>query len=150
MTQRGVTLMEVLMVIGIIATLSVLSFVAFRNLNSTRALEGEAGRVAGELQKARALTLSSKNQAQFGLHVQASQVTLFQGVVFVAGSSTNTVTGLNPLITISSISLAGGGSDVVFNRLSGKTAENGTITLSRTGGASKTITIYSTGLVEMQ
>ena len=147
---RGVTLIEVVLVVAIMAVLAALSFSALRMLNATRALEGEAARVAAELQKARSLTISSKNNAQFGVHIQSSQVTLFQGTTFVVGSSTNSVLGINPLITISAISLAGGGSDVIFQRLTGKTAYGGTLTLSRRGSSAiKTITIYATGLVEV-
>ena len=149
--SRGFTLVEILIVIAIIATLSGLSFSAFHNLNASRALEREAGRVVAELQKARSLTISSKNNAQFGVHVQSSQVTLFQGTTFIAGSSTNSVTSINPLVTISSISLQGGVSDVIFQRITGKTSGSGTLVVSRIGtSAIKTITIYATGLIDVQ
>jgi len=48
-------------------------------------------------------------------------------------------------------SLAGGGNDVIFNRLSGETGQSGTITVysSATGGT-KIVTIYKTGVVQFQ
>jgi len=56
---------------------------------------------------------------------------------------------LNASDAVFNITLAGGGSDVIFNRLTGETSQNGVITLSSPSTAQiKTVTVYKTGVVE--
>ncbi|MEK7133665.1 MAG: prepilin-type N-terminal cleavage/methylation domain-containing protein [Patescibacteria group bacterium] len=150
--SAGVTLMELLMVIAILLVLFALTTRTFQGVNSGKAIDTEALRIVTELNEARSLTLSSKYAKPFGVHFDSSSVTLFEGATYSAGSATNTTALLNSLVQVSSIDLAGGGSDVVFQRLTGKTAHSGTITLSLLSNAStsKIITIYATGLVDAQ
>ncbi len=148
--RAGVTLVELLMVVAILFVLFAVTTRTFQGVNSGKALDTEALHIISELNEARSLTLSSKYANPFGIHFASSSVTLFQGATYDAGSATNTVTLLNSLVHVSSIDLAGGGSDVVFQRLTGKTVHSGSITLSLISSAStsKTIMIYTTGLVD--
>ena len=125
--RHGVTLIELLVVIGILLLLYSIMVSALRTTNASAALDTETLKVSMELKESRSLTLSSKNANQFGVHLASSSVTIFEGALFVAGSATNTVMLLNPQTQISSIALSGGGSDVVFERLTGKTSTGGTI-----------------------
>lgn len=149
--QSGMTMIELLVALGILSFLFMMTTKTFQTANSGEALDTNALKVSAELNEARSLTLSSKNADQFGVHFATSSITLFEGTSFVSGSATNTVSTLNPLVQISSITLSGGGSDVIFQRLTGKTSQSGTITLSLIGSPSstKTITIYATGIVQM-
>ncbi len=121
-------------------------------MNSSKALDTEALRIVSELNMARSLTLSSMYAAQFGIRLASSSVTLFQGASYNAASATNTTSLLNSRVRISNINLSGGGLDVVFQRLTGKTSQSGDVTISLISNASssKTITIYATGLVEIR
>ena len=150
--RHGVTLIELLVVIGILLLLYSIMVSALRTTNASAALDTETLKVSMELKESRSLTLSSKNANQFGVHLASSSVTIFEGALFVAGSATNTVMLLNPQTQISSIALSGGGSDVVFERLTGKTSTGGTIRISLTADPSKTktITVYPTGVTEIQ
>jgi prepilin-type N-terminal cleavage/methylation domain-containing protein len=150
--QRGLSVVELLVVIGILSLLSVLTFETFNKLNSTKAIETDALRILLELQEARSLTVSSKNADQYGVHFASSSITLFEGASFVSGSSTNITSKLNRAVIISSTTLSGGGLDVIFQRLTGETSQSGTVTLSlvASSSVSKTITIYKTGLAEIQ
>ena len=151
-SARGASLVELLIVIGVIALLSATSYVTYKNMNVSKALDTDTLHVLAELQQARSLTLSSKNADVYGVHFAASDVTLFQGATYAAGAGTNIVTSLNSAVTISSTTLAGGGSDVIFQRLTGETAQSGTVTLSLVASSSvkKTIQIYGTGIVDVQ
>ncbi len=151
-TSTGVTLVELLVTIGILLILSAVTIRTFHAMNSSKALDTEALRIVSELNEARSLTLSSKYADRYGVHFASSSVTLFQGATYIAGSATNTTALLNSLTHISSINLAGGGSDVVFQRLTGKTTHSGSVTISLLSDAStsKTVTIYATGLVEIR
>ncbi len=96
------------------------------------------------------MTLASKNANQFGVHLESSQVTLFEGNTFVPGNSSNVVNLLNKRVNINSINLAGGGVDVIFQRLTGETVQSGTVTMALVASTTrtKTVTIYGTGLFQ--
>lgn len=144
--------MELLISTAILLLLAALTYQAFQSTNSHKALDTGALKVLTELRNARSLTLSSKHAQPWGVHIASSSVTLFQGGVYDAATTTNVVTALNSFVTISSTILAGGGSDVIFERLTGETAHFGTITLSLIASSTmkRTITVYETGVVEMQ
>src|SRR5262245_7888733 len=125
--RRGITLTEILLVTAIMLVLLVLTIETFNRLGATRALDTNTQAIVLELEKARSLTLASKNEAQFGVHIASTSVTLFQGSSYSAGASSNVEVFFNPAVSISGAALAGGGSDVVFQRLTGKTANSGTI-----------------------
>ena len=150
--DRGVSLVELLVVIAILAILSVMTFQTFLKLNSTKAIETDAFRVLLELQEARSLTVSSKNAHQYGVHFATTSVTLFEGASFDSASSTNVTTALNSAVVVASTTFTGAGVDVIFQRLTGETSESGTVTLSLVAASStsKTITIYKTGVAELQ
>jgi len=150
--DSGVTIIELLVVIAILSFLFTITTGSFRSANSSEALDTDTQRISSELKEARSLTLSSKNADTFGVHLASSSITLFEGAAFVAGGAENATMPLNPLVRISSIALSGGGSDVVFQRLSGKTSQSGTVTVSLIADPSrtKTITVYATGISETQ
>lgn len=150
MRSLGFTLLETVMVIAIVTLLLAFSLTAFRNLGDNEALGKDAALVTAILAQARSLALSSKNNDQFGVHLTSSSVTLFEGTSYVAGASTNRTDSLNSRVTITAISLSGGGSDIIFRQLTGDTTNSGTVTLSQVGDATKTrsVTIYKTGLIE--
>ncbi len=143
--------MELVVVIGILALLSLITFQLFRTFTSAESLMKDARQVISELNKAQSLTLSSKDADQYGVHLETSRITLFKGSSYISTSTSNISTTLSPLVRISPISLAGGGSDVIFQRLTGETTQTGTITLSLVSSASttKSITIYATGVSEI-
>ncbi len=144
--------MEIVVVIAIMVLLAVLTIESFSKIGAVRSLDTNTQQIALELEKARSLTLASQNDAQYGVHLASTSVTLFEGATYNAGSASTTVTYLNPSVTISSLSLTGGNTDIVFSRLTGKTAVSGTITVSISGklSSSKTLVVYPTGVVEIQ
>ena len=101
------------------------------------------------LRLARSQTLASKNATQYGVHFSPSGITLFSGSSYVASASTNVVFLLHPGDTISSIAISSGGEDIIFDRLTGATADAGTVTVSSPDSSlSKSVTIYGTGLIQ--
>ena len=150
----GITLVEVLVSISIsvfILAGAVGTYIFFKNIRNTEALNNAGNIAKFRLEEARSLTLSSKDSSVYGVHFETSAVVLFKGNTYVAGASTNDVSSLGPYATIST-SLNGGGSDVVFSRLTGETTQNGTITAAEVADPTKTITITlsQTGFVSLQ
>src|SRR3989344_5084489 len=151
-TSRGFSLVETLVVIGIIAILAALTLQTYVSVNVSKALDTDALRVIAEIGQARSLTVGSKNDTEWGVHIASSSVTLFEGDTYDPGASSNIVSPLNSVVQVSSISLKGGATDIVFERLTGNTTSTGTIALSYVGSStvSRVITIYGTGVADVQ
>lgn len=146
---RGFTVLEVVISLAIVVVLATVIVSVFSAFNRAQSLDGATEVVVSLVQEARTLTLASREGMVYGIHFATTSVTLFAGSVYTEGASENDVYELSDAIEISAITLSGGGSDVVFERLSGKTDESGTVTLSAVAdpNRSRTITIDPTGLV---
>jgi len=145
----GFTLIELLIVMAITGILGTFVIMAYANLNSSQALGKDTALVSSLLNQARVLTLSSKNDTQYGVHFEAGSVTRFAGASYSALDPANTSFPLNSQVAVST-NLAGGATDVVFERLTGKTLQSGTVTLYLPLNASSTrsLTIFATGLIQ--
>ena len=150
-TEFGFTLVEMLVVVAVVATVAALGFSAFYSTNVAQALEKDTARVVASIERARSLTLSSSAHRQYGVHVEANKVTIFPGASYSSGNVENQLELLTTPVNISSYALSGGGSDIVFDRLTGKTNNAGTITVSLISSSTvlHIITVRSTGLVEV-
>src|SRR3989344_4820059 len=151
-SARGVSLVETLVVIGILAIMAALTFETYVSVDVNKALDTDAERIVAELSHARSLTIGSKNSTPWGVHIASTSVTLFAGDTYVEGENGNVVSSLHPKVEVSSISLDGGAVSIVFQRLAGDTTTTGTITLSSVASSSiaRTITIYGTGMADVQ
>jgi len=141
---------EVLVVLAIGAIITVIVVGAFSKATGRQALDKETVVIVSLLEHARGLTLSAKNASVYGVHFETTKAVLFTGPTYSAGASSNVIEPVHSLLQISAISLAGGGSDVIFNRLVGDTAQSGTVTVSLTASStqSKIVTIFSTGIAQ--
>ena len=149
-STTGFSVAELLVVIAVIAILAALSASSFVNLNKTEAVDKTALLAISALDEARSLTLASKNSSQYGVHFEDSKIVLFTGATYSSGDSSNQVNLLNSVVRTSAINLTGGGNEVIFNRLTGATGENGSVTFSFRSDSTvtKTVTIYTTGAAE--
>lgn len=146
--QRGVTLIEIVIVIAIFAAFSGAVFIAYKRFNSYHSLDKSRDELVSLLEEARTLTLSSKENSQYGVHIDATEAILFTGDTFMPGAIENVAISYGQTVTATA-TLAGGGANVIFERLSGRTANEGNITLSSASATTtKSIIIYPSGLVE--
>lgn len=145
----GLSLIEV--VIGIVIVIILATIVAqkFSSFRQGQALSNSVDEVIAIINEARSRTLSGENGQPYGVHLQSDRAVLFAGTTYVANNSTNKAVVLDSAITISSISLQGGGSDVVFNQITGDTNQYGTLIVkqSSTTLGQKTLTITKPGIV---
>lgn len=150
--NSGFSLIEILVVMAVLAGLSTIALQSLRSMNANTALETDSLRVLSELEHARSRTLASEDDSQYGLRFENSRIILFKGATYNELSPDNIVTQLNRLIRIASTTLAGGGSNIIFDRITGKTAQNGSVRLSLIADdtASSTIRIDETGVADIQ
>jgi prepilin-type N-terminal cleavage/methylation domain-containing protein len=144
MSSRAFTLIELLVVIAIISILSMVTLGGFSSIANQYALSGAHGQVLSALEEARARALASIND------FSANAITLFPGTTYSATDPNNRVTTLSGRATISGITLAGGGSTVVFSKATGATVHSGTIVVSQVSDASRSrsVSIATSGRIE--
>ena len=148
---RGFTLLELLIVVSVLLVLVSIVVSPFSSFRNRSLLNIEVENITTLINNARSKTLSSYNDSEYGVHFEANRVVFFKGTSFVEPDVNNIEIVFNTAIYISDISLVGGGSNLVFNRLTGKTDENGTITVALTSASTtnNVISIYATGSTEI-
>lgn len=123
-SKRGFTILEIMVVIAVIGILSVIGLVTFTSSRDTRQLTATAQNILGVLRSAQAKTLAGEGGTAWGVHLSDSRFVLFQGVDF--GSAVYTENYDIPAgLAIGNINLAGGATDIIFNRVDGGTNQYG-------------------------
>ena len=148
----GFSLIEMIAVVAIGAVLVAIIVVSFSSFRNSKTVDISANQVLSVINEARVKSVSSEDYSRFGVRFEANRVALFKGDVFTEPNSSNIETFLSPLAEISDISLNGGGADIVFQKLTGKTGNNGSlrVRLKSDNGKYKTISVKSTGIANIQ
>ena len=144
--EKGFTLVELLVVITIVGVLGGIAAVSFNTSRNVRDLQTSAQNTLSVIRLAQSKTLAGENDSAWGVRLESSQITLFAGDTF-AGATFTQVYALPPSIEITGIALNGGGSDVVFKRITGQTDQNGTfvVDVAASPGTSFPVTIDISG-----
>lgn len=146
--NSGVTYLEVIIVIAIVVILSTVVLSSFTSSKRKNNLSGATLDAIALVRQAQSKTLFSENSSQYGVHLQTDKLVLFIGTSYNSSASSNINLVLSTNFSVGSISLGGGGSDVIFTRLTGETTNYGTFNILYGGGTpSATITITQTGFV---
>lgn len=148
-TQKGFTMIELVVVLAVMVLLMAVIMTPFRTFRNSKALDTTSEETLALLSEARGNTLSAKDGYQYGVHFEAAQMVLFRGASYSNGDTVNNkVVTLDNALELTAITLAGGGSDVLFDKLTGKTSMPGSIVIRVKSDTSKlrTITIGGTGI----
>jgi len=152
--DEGFTLIEFIIVIGISTILVGMSFGVFTTFSKRSNVDVEARNIESVLNLSRNRTLASDGEQVYGVHLDSSagEYILFPGSVYSASDPENENFKISSQVSISSIDIQGGGSDIVFSRLYGATSQYGSIILERQGDSSRTqaICIDPSGSIEVR
>jgi type II secretory pathway pseudopilin PulG len=149
--NKGISLLEVIIAFGVIGILAAIIVPNLSQFHKQQVLQDTSENIISLLNEARNNTISSKNSSSYGVRFQADKAILFAGLSY-SDSPTNKQINLDSSVTIpgsGGINLNGGGSDVIFDRITGDTAEYGTIVIRLASDASKqkTVTISKIGVI---
>ncbi len=150
--HRAFTLMEILVVVGLMMLISGISIAVLSSLLSKQRVEKDAESAYSYLQSARNQTLVGEAGSQYGVAFATTTITLFKGTSYTQGDpNVVTFTFLNNSV-FQNVRLTGGATQVYFNKLSGKPSATGTIeVVSKNDPALKeVIIIHASGLTEVQ
>ena len=149
--MRGYTLVEMLIVLAAIGLLVSMVALSYRTFGQRVDLQTTAQRIVVALDGVRERTLGSENDSAYGIHFETDRYVEFTGTTYNPGASDNIVREIDGRFAISSINLPGG-PNVVFDRVTGHTANSGTLTVQTVASpiSSRTISIQPLGQADIQ
>lgn len=150
--NSGFTLIELLVTIGILVLVMGMIMPNFNFFQNQSALDATAQEIISALKLAKNKTLASENRTSFGVYFDNNKYTIFEGAAYDPASPANDSRIINPSLKIANINLGGGGNAVVFERLSGNTANYGTIKIEQASDSTKNKSIFidPAGLISLE
>jgi prepilin-type N-terminal cleavage/methylation domain-containing protein len=148
----GFSIVETLIALAILAILAGILIGSFGGFRRRSVVDASAQNIASLLREARAFTLASRDNASWGVHFESSNATLFKAPIFSLGAADNKRIILDGAVSLATTSITGGGSDIIFHKLSGRTSNAGTTTILRIDDPTITrvVTVSVTGVIAVQ
>ena len=153
MNKSGFTLIELVAVIVIFVILGAAAIFGLRLFQNKNRVDAAAQEIVAALRLAQNKTLASEGNSSYGVHFESDRFILFSGTSYIAGAPGNSEHLLDSWLVISGINLNSSGiTAVVFERLTGNTANAGSITVSLANDALEYETIYidGSGVITLQ
>ena len=149
--EKGFTLIEVIIAMAVAVAVGSIAFVGYRSMSAGSELKTAAFKAVDILNLARQRTLASLAASNYGVHFEQGQFILFKGVIYDPLDPDNIFYPLTDSLEISEIVLNGGGSEVVFDRITGETANTGTVKIQVQNDSSrfKTVEVLSSGRADV-
>lgn len=147
--MKGLTALEIIVSIAILGIAAAMLVSVLSGFRSAGYLVDTETHIIGLFRDARSKTLASRDNMPYGVHFEETKAALFSGSTYGAPGTTIETYMVPVGVRIASISLANGGSNIIFARLSGTPSTSGTITfqLKSNPASSKIITILATGAI---
>jgi len=153
--KRGFTLIELIVVFGIILAISVVSFSILANRKTSTDLTATTQQVVGLLRQAQSDAMAQEGDVPLGVHFSnATNTTPFYALFTTSYSTTTTVGGpyqLPPTVAYRTTTLASGATlDIIFSPISGFSSVSTSIGFympKQSTAFSSTISVASSGSV---
>lgn len=136
--------------VGIITILAGISIPVSNIFISRNELGSEALKITDALRRARAQSMYAVEDSAWGVHFTSADYTIFRGSAYSPSDAFNNTFTLPGILTISGITINGGGSDIIFNRITGTSSTFGTTTIQNDSSESRTIVVNSGGAINLQ
>ncbi len=147
--MKGYTLIEVIIVVGVLAIMTGLASLSLVSFGQAGDIETAQTMVLGALKEAQANSEAQIDDKLWGVHLETGRVVIFadSGSGYAANAKENSVRVL-PNKTNLSWNLTDGGDSLEFSIRSGKPINPGMITLSGTAAKTQELTINAQGMIE--
>jgi len=143
---QGFSLIELVLIVAIIGVLIAVLVPSLVQFRAQQALQHSTNAVVGVLDDARSKTLASINNTSHSVYLTSTSTTLITGTTYDSNAPTNQVYTLDPSVTLS-WNLQGAGALISFDRLKGTINQYGTITITSSSGATRTVTVTLLGSI---
>lgn len=141
-SQKGFTLIEVLLVVSMIAIVAGFSSVVYNHYQQSNQLTLSVEILSQALYTAQLNSKSAKNDSVWGVKIQSEDIVVFQGQDFETRDTSNDMIFDIPVVITKS-----GLEEIVFEKFSGDPQSTGEIFLSNSQ-KSETVRVNSFGLIE--
>lgn len=146
---RGFTLLEIVIVIFILGSLAAVSLPAINTLALSTDLDSGMRQFTTALKLAQSKTVSSETDSQYGVYMDTgvfpNKFVIYKGATYAGrDASYDQHFWLPKTVEFSGISL-GGGSEVVFEKLTGYALQSGSIAVRMISNTAKLKTVYISG-----
>jgi len=133
--HAGFTTIEIVVVLGILATVSTIVLTSFLLQPEKNDLASTVQEVTNALRLAQNKTLSSEGNSQYGVYfdtsVSPNKYVIFKGATYATrDAAADQIFTLPSSIVFYRINLTDGGTQVVFNKLTGLTTQSGSVPLA--------------------
>lgn len=152
-TPSGFTLIEMVLVIALVAIMLVLMIPVSRQFQVSALLTSETAALVADLRRSQAAAVAGANDSAHGVHFDPTPTdrwVLFRGNTYVQGAPENEVHALPSVLDITTVTLTGGGQDILFTERRGMTGNSGLISLRAPNGETRTVSVNGRGVVEVQ
>ncbi|MBP9718556.1 hypothetical protein KBD59_04660 [Candidatus Gracilibacteria bacterium] len=140
--------LEIIITISIIAVAFTFSMLFYQTSQLRADLNTQTALIISHVRLAQSNAASGATDQPMGIHFAADSFTTYIGPVYDPNSASNVVVTLPSTLTITAITLAGGGSNILFTSPQGQTVNSGSFTLySSSLDTSNIITITSLGTI---
>ncbi|QQS15464.1 MAG: prepilin-type N-terminal cleavage/methylation domain-containing protein [Candidatus Moraniibacteriota bacterium] len=144
-SSQGFTIIELLLVVAIFFAVAGFAPAFYNRFFLQDAVVEAADRIAGSLRNAQGFSLAGKGSLPWGVALNGNAVVLFQGNSFATRN-----TALDRQIALPSSVSISGLSETVFARVSGMPTAPLTISLTASGGVSRSVLMNSLGVVSRE
>jgi prepilin-type N-terminal cleavage/methylation domain-containing protein len=138
--RNGFTLIEIIVVIGLIGVLFALAAFSFGTLRSTSALNNAQAIVVQTLQDAHNRSATGVGTSTYGVHITNGAVVEFSGASYVAGEGTQIPLPLT--VTTDQASTT-----IIFSRITATASASTTIVLNGGSAGTKKVEVLASGAV---
>ena len=151
-SSRGFSFIEIIVVIAIFSLIATVGLQSFSLFKKNLDLNAATDTAVSLLSQARSKTVAAEEGAQYGVHFESGAMVSFAGTSYIPGAIGNEQFFLPTTVEMATIAVSGGGSDVIFEKLTGETTRDGTITFRLKSDTSRvrTVLILATGLASME
>ncbi len=139
--NKGFSLVEILIVLGIFTVLASVSILGYLNFTAHSNLEISTVGLVESIRFAQSSSQAGVGDSKWGVQISLDQVTIFKGDSYTTRDSS-----FDQIMGLSSKVIASGLSEIVFEKLMGSTVNTGVITLSNNSGL-KNISINEKGIL---
>lgn len=139
--KNGFTLIEIIVAIAILTILFSVSILYYSTASESAKLSTASQDIISNIKLAKDRTVASLASSSYGMHFENSQYVMFRGTSYSASDPNNIFYALPVGMEIANISLEGGGVDIIFDRITGKVGNNGSIDVRVASDISKLKTI---------
>lgn len=140
----GFTILEILIVLGIVSILISLSASPGLDFYRSQQIESKSREIVQNLRRSQMKAMSSESDSSFGIYFTTNSYTLFKGDNYALRQS-----GFDEVFEIPSIITLSGLSEIVFSKLEGEPNVTGDIILT-SNSQTRTININELGRINLQ